>query len=91
MSRFNNDSIKNVSRALRCTSTLARLARKIKKPKLHRALTLLLLPSNASSSAKDERWLVHKSYSQMLSERDGGVARDERERERETERLRRRR
>jgi len=51
------------------------------------SFSLILLPalSNASSSAEDERWLAHKSYSQMPSERNGAapVA--------GTERLRRRR
>lgn len=40
----------------------------------------LLLPSrasNASSSTEDERWLVYKSYSQMLSERNGNVGRED--------------
>lgn len=39
----------------------------------------LLLPSrasNTSSSAEDERWLAYKSYSQMLSERNGNVGRE---------------
>lgn len=51
-----------------------RMSRKKKsKPMLSRARsTLSPVLSNASSSAEDERWLAHKSYSQMPSERNGG-------------------
>jgi len=44
-----------------------------------RMLALLISSrvSNASSSAEDERWLAYKSYSQMPSERNGNLGRED--------------